>query len=378
MALRSFWDEPRAAEPPEPGWRDGVLVGLVMMAALVEGVLGADVAWRPVVTVVAMLLALVLLWRRTHPLACIVVGFGTGLALELAGLLGGVPGVGLDAMVFLLVLVFALIRWGAGREIVMGLAVVLVVAVFSMVVNASGPAEVVGAVGVLMAAAAGGAALRYRAESERRAHDQIRSQERVRLARELHDTVAHHLSAITVQAQAGQVIGGMRPEAAVEALVVIEAEAARTLAEMRTMVRVLRDGAPVEYAPPLGVAALVDLARPGTAPIVEVELTGELDGLPPQVDAAIYRIAQEALTNALRHARRVSRVEIRVVGGTGSLHLRVTDDGQIDPERRPAPHGFGLLGMAERVQLLGGTMRAGPMSQGGWAVVAELPTGVPR
>jgi signal transduction histidine kinase len=112
-------------------------------------------------------------------------------------------------------------------------------------------------------------------------------------------------------------------------------------------------------------------------PVVDVEVPGELDELPLQVDAAVYRLAQEALTNALRHARNASRVEIRVVEGGGRLRLRVTDDGQIDPAR-PASHGFGLLGMTERVQLLGGTLRAGPAPEGGWAVDAELPTEVAR
>ena len=145
--------------------------------------------------------------------------------------------------------------------------------------------------------------------------DQIRSQERVGLARELHDMVAHHVSAIAVQAQAGRTLAGQRPEAALEALAVIEGEASRTLAEMRAMVRVLRDGAPAEYAPQPGVADLVSLARRDPVPVVDVEVPDDLDELPLQVDAAVYRLAQEALTNALRHARNASRVEIRVVEG---------------------------------------------------------------
>ena len=160
-------------------------------------------------------------------------------------------------------------------------------------------------------------------------------------------------------------------------LAVIEGEASRTLAEMRAMVRVLRDGAPAEYTPHPGVADLVSLARREPVPVVDVEVPGDLDGLPLQVDAAVYRLAQEALTNALRHARNASRVEIRVVEGGGRLRLRVTDDGQIDPGRS-ASHGFGLLGMTERVQLLGGTLLAGPAPEGGWAVDAELPTEVRR
>ncbi|MEX5633016.1 sensor histidine kinase [Parafrankia sp. FMc2] len=374
--LRSLWDEPRAADTPERVWLDRVLVGVVMVAALLEGTLREDVTWRPVVTIVTVGLAPVLLWRRTHPLVCVVVGFGTGMALGLASWLGGTPGVGLNTMIYILVLVYSLVRWGSGRQIVMGLLVVAVAAVFSLATDYTGPAELFGGLAVLAAAAAGGAAFRYRAESRRRALDQVRSQERVGLARELHDSVAHHVSAIILQAQAGMTMAAKRPEAALEALAIIEGEASRTLAEMRAMVRVLRDGAPAEYGPQPGVADLVFLARREPDPVVDVELAGDLAGLRPQVDAAVYRMAQEALTNALRHARNASRVEIRVVEGAGRLRLRVTDDGQIDPAR-PATHGFGLLGMTERVQLLGGTLRAGPTIEGGWAVDAELPMELP-
>jgi signal transduction histidine kinase len=375
-ALRLLWAEPRAAAVPERLSRDWVLVGALMVTALLEGVLRDDVAWRPFATIVAVGLAPVLLWRRTHPLACVVVGFGTGMALGLATLAGGPRAIGLNTMIYILVLVYALVRWGSGREIVIGLTVVMVAAVIGTVADYTGPADI-GGFGILAAAAAGGAAFRYRAESWRRALDQIRSQERVDLARELHDMVAHHVSAIAVQAQAGRAMAGQRPEAAFEALAVIEGEASRTLAEMRAMVRVLRDGAPAEYTPQPGVADLASLARRDPVPVVDVEVTGDLDELPLQVDAAVYRLAQEALTNALRHARNASRVEIRVVEGGGRLRLRVTDDGQIDPVR-PASHGFGLLGMTERAQLLGGTLRAGPAPGGGWAVDAELPTEVRR
>src|SRR4051812_21394525 len=348
-----------------------------MVTALLEGVLREDVTWRPFITIVTVGLAPVLLWRRTHPLACVVVAFGTGMALGLVTLVGGVAALGLNSMVYILVLVYALVRWGSGREIVIGLAVVLVAATVGTVADYTGRADVIGGVAVLLAAGAGGAAFRYGTESRRRELDQIRSQERVGLARELHDTVAHHVSAIAVQAQAGRAMAGQRPEAALEALAVIEGEASRTLAEMRAMVRVLRDGAPAEYAPQPGVADLVSLARRDPVPVVDVKVPGDLDELPLQVDAAVYRLAQEALTNALRHARNASRVEIRVVEGGGRLRLRVTDDGQVDPVR-PASHGFGLLGMTERVQLLGGTLRAGPAPGGGWAVDAELPTEVRR
>ncbi len=375
--VRTVWLEPRAADAPRRLPRDYVLVAAMMLTALLEGLLRDDVSWRPFATVVAVALAPVLLWRRTYPLACVVVAFGTAMGLGLATLVSGVPNIGLNTLVYVLVLVYALVRWGAGREIVIGLAVVLVAAVIGTVADYTGPADVIGAFAVVVAAAAGGAAVRYRAESWRRARDQIRSEERVGLARELHDMVAHHVSAIAVQAQAGRAMAGQRPEAPLEALAVIEGEASRTLAEMRSMVRVLRDGASVELAPQLGIADLVSLARRDSVPVVDVELPNDLNGLPLQVDAAVYRLAQESLTNALRHAHQASRVEIHLVEGDGRLRLSVTDDGRLDPARRVS-HGFGLLGMTERVQLLGGTLHAGPSPAGGWAVTAELPTEVRR
>src|SRR5438046_3331874 len=110
-ALSSLWAEPRAADAPSRGWRDWVLVGVLMVTALLEGVLRDDVAWRPFATIVAVGLAPVLLWRRTRPLACVVVAFGTAMVLGLASQLAGIPGVGLNTMIYILVLVYALVRW---------------------------------------------------------------------------------------------------------------------------------------------------------------------------------------------------------------------------------------------------------------------------
>ena len=124
------------------------------------------------------------------------------------------------------------------------------------------------------------------------------------LARELHDTVAHHVSAIAIHAQAGRALAATSPASSVEALEVIEAEASRTLAEMRAMVRVLRNQEPAEFAPQPGVADIDRLADAGrVGPHVEVVLSGDLAGLPSPVDTALYRMAQESVTNALRHAR---------------------------------------------------------------------------
>lgn len=216
------------------------------------------------------------------------------------------------------------------------------------------------------------AVFRYRADLWRRQQWEIRNQERVALARELHDTVAHHVSAIAVQAQAGGVVAGIQPERAAEVLAAIESEASRTLAEMRSMVRVLREDESADYAPLRGVADLAGLARTDAVPTVEVSVGDGLTQLSPAVDAALYRLAQESLTNAVRHARGATRVGIQVCRSGDSVRLRVSDDGQTSQGPTPEP-GFGLLGMAERAQLLGGSFSAGPAPDGGWVVEAVLP-----
>src|SRR4051794_6976329 len=129
-----------------------------MVTALLEGVFRDDVAWRPFVTIVTVGLAPVLLWRRTHPLVCVVVGFGTGTALGVASQLAGIPGVGLNTMLYILVLVYALVRWGSGRQIVIGLAAVLVAAVISISTRYTGQAELFGGVVGLAGGAGGGGA----------------------------------------------------------------------------------------------------------------------------------------------------------------------------------------------------------------------------
>ena len=155
-------------------------------------------------------------------------------------------------------------------------------------------------------------------------------------------------------------------------MLAIESEASLTLAEMRAMVRVLRDDQADAYAPRLGVTALTGLVRSDSTPAVEVSLTGSLAGLPPAVDAAVYRIAQEALTNALRHARNATRVVIEVRAEDDVVRVRVVDDG-LPASRAGVEHGFGRLGMTERAHMLGGSLRAGPGADRGWVVEAVLP-----
>lgn len=137
------------------------------------------------------------------------------------------------------------------------------------------------------------------------------------------------------------------------------------------MVRALRTDGGVEYAPQPGLTDVAALARTGASPRVEVAVDPVLPPLSPQVETALYRIAQESLTNAIRHARGATRVGIDVRREGGTVRLRVRDDGRTEHGSPPQP-GFGLVGMAERVELLGGSFAAGPGPTGGWVVDAVL------
>ncbi|HQR28146.1 MAG TPA: sensor histidine kinase [Nocardioides sp.] len=373
---RPVWREPRPGDAPARRGSDWLLVGAFELVAVGEAIFRPDVAWRPLATLVALAAAPVLLWRRSHPLVAALVGFGAVLVLSVAQLVTGSGDLGLYAMMFVLILLYSLVRWGSGREVVLGLGFVSVTVALGMYVSFTGWADVFGGTVFLLMFVALAAAFRYRADVWHRQLAEIRNQERVGLARELHDTVAHHVSAIAVQAQAGRAVADTSPEAAVATLAAIESEASRTLAEMRAMVRVLRDGQATEYAPQAGIADLSALASSDDIPVVQVTLTGELGHLPRGIDAAVYRLARESLTNALRHAHHAGRVLIEVAGEPDVVRLRVADDGEPDPSSVAAP-GFGLIGMAERAQLLGGTLSAGPSPGGGWTVRAEFPRELP-
>lgn len=369
---RSIWHEPRPADVPPIGRLDWLLVGVFAAAALVEGIVRPDLVWRPLVTVLALVLVPALLWRRDRPLIAALVGWGVAGLLSVVQLTAHAGDLGLYSMMAVLILLYSLVRWGSGREMVLGTAFVTVVVALGMYASSAGWADAFGGSVLLLLFVALAAVFRYRADLWHRQQREVRNQERVALARELHDTVAHHVSAIAVQAQAGGVVAGVQPEKAAEVLAAIESEASLTLAEMRSMVRVLRDDEDAAYAPQLGVADLPALARTDATPTVEVSLDGSSVRLAGPMDAALYRLAQEALTNAVRHARNATRVGIDVRREGKAVRLRVSDDGQTEPGPAPEP-GFGLLGMSERAQLLGGSLSAGPGAEGGWVVEAVLP-----
>ncbi|NUS02708.1 MAG: sensor histidine kinase, partial [Nonomuraea sp.] len=315
--LRSVWREPRPPDPPVRVWRDWVLVGVLGPAAVVEGVLRPDLPWRVIATTLTVALVPTLLWRRTRPLLMAAIVFGV---TTLAPLLMHGQSLETYSLAFVIILLYALFRWGSGRETVIGLAGGLVSICLSLVSGRMTAGEIVPAFAVMFSAVALGVAFRYRAGARLRELDQVKLLEREQLARDLHDTVAHHVSAMAIRAQAGLATAASEPGAATDALRVIEAEASRTLAEMRAMVRVLRRNEQVELTPGRHVDDLRRLAgRPRVGPSVEVEIADGLGDLPPSVGAALYRIAQESVTNARRHARHATHIAVRVAADDASV-----------------------------------------------------------
>ncbi|MGE7386448.1 sensor histidine kinase [Streptomyces sp. NPDC004126] len=372
--LRTLWTEPRPPGAPARVRRDWALLAAGLAGVALEAALREDVVWRPVAVVFAVWLCLLPLWRRTRPLATVTLAFGSVVLLPVASLVAAPreQPVGLYTDAVVLVLVYALPRWGSGREVVLGGAVILAAGALCSAMDETPVAENAVGLAFLLLPGVLGAAVRFRVTAHERQLEQVRSRERERLARELHDTVAHHVSAMVIIAQAGRVLAGTDPSAAVEALEGVEEEGARTLEEMRAMVAALRDrGVGAELAPPAGVADLERLVRtPGGRLRVDLGLDGELDALPPAVDAAVYRIVQESVTNALRHAVDATELVVRVAAERHTVRVSVRDDGRRTGRGRD---GYGLTGLRERATLLGGTLLAGPGTDRGWHVEAELP-----
>ncbi|MET0134608.1 MAG: sensor histidine kinase, partial [Kibdelosporangium sp.] len=203
---------------------------------------------------------------------------------------------------------------------------------------------------------------------------QVRRDERLELARELHDVVAHHITGMVLQAQAAGVVAGRSPDRVAESLTGIETAGSDALAAMRRVVGVLRDtddAAPATPGPEQ-LSELVDRFH-GHGPTVRLRLPDDRAVWPPEVTSTIYRVVQEALTNISRHASRARCVTVTVTQDQQVITVEIVDDAPPAPPRYPRRGGYGLVGMRERVEALGGTLRAGPRSGGGWSVLATLP-----
>lgn len=344
-------------------------MAVLVPVALVEGVVRPDMPHRVLAVAVTVALIPTLLWRRTRPLTVVLIVFGSSCVTPV---LAGGDNVSTNTQAYLLLVVYALFRWGSGSQAVTGLGVMLASVGLSVFSGRLTAPDLGGVLAAMVACGASGVALRYRARARTREIDQIKLLEREQLARDLHDTVAHHVSAMAIRAQAGLATSQARPEAAADALRVIEAEAARALDEMRAMVRVLRRDQPADLTPGRSLADLHDLAGQGRdGPVVEVEIAPGLEDLPPSLSAGIYRLAQESITNARRHARHATLVQVRVTADDTAVWLHVGDDGDGGPATSTG--GYGLVGMRERAALLGGTCEAGPAEGRGWHVTAVLP-----
>jgi signal transduction histidine kinase len=213
-----------------------------------------------------------------------------------------------------------------------------------------------------------------RAEREREERARLAvSDERARIARELHDVVGHSVSVMTVQASAARRLLRPQQEKEREALLVVEKTGREAMAEMRRMVGVLRRP---EEAPALApqpsleqIETLVEHTREAGLP-VDLRIEGEPVQLPPGVDLTAYRLVQEALTNTMKHAR-ASSAEVVVRYGDGDVELTISDDGVGGADGDSGGHG--LVGMRERVSVYGGELEAGPRADGGFRLRARLP-----
>jgi signal transduction histidine kinase len=369
----------RIAESPHLG---SVLALVLGLGALVEAFVYANPSDRPTAMLInvaiAAPLAMAYRWRVSAamaitllmfvPLSGAVVMTASAVAAQLIVLFLVAErfGVGLAVPFALPYLINAFFNWSGGEPDVAGI-LLLVLAVAAIAI---------GDVWRLR-----GRAIEERDESRREAADSLREQaameERARIARELHDVVAHHVSKIAVQAEVGRIADPDVSEAERARLTDIGETAREAMREMRRVLGVLREdaGGGGERAPQPGLAdleGLIDDARTAGSP-VRFALSGRVAPLAPGVDLSAYRIVQEALTNARRHAPGAP-VDVVLRYEPTILWIRVSDEGP-GPSSEPND-GHGLQGIRERVGTVGGTVRTGGREGGGFFVEAELPIDV--
>jgi signal transduction histidine kinase len=322
--------------------------------------------------------------RRRAPRAALAVGVCGNLALASTE----TGGAGLSAVVSVMLLQFSVGRELDVRRAWVGPPVALAAALFQ-IVALGGPAEDLVFILLLFAGPwVFGYALRLRAQrlddaTERADRAELQrdalaraavAAERARIARELHDVVAHAISVVAIQAQAIRGRLGPPHESEAEDLRAVEVTARQAMTELRRLFGVLRssdDGLPLAPQPGLGqLARLIDDTR-ATGLEIEVGIEGEIVALSPGLDLAGYRIVQEALTNVVRHAG-AAHASVGIRYSPHALELCVEDDGR--GLSTPADgDGRGLVGIRERVDLYGGTLQTGPRPQGGFRVAAQLP-----
>lgn len=348
-------------------------------------------SWQQAIGIVA-LLTVPLAWRRTSPALAAAIIFATAFL----HVVGGAGLLASDLTVF--VALYSVAAYGTRRMSLLGLAFALVgagmVAIWVVINDASADALVVAAVAgtigggfALAAWALGGLRGTRRAyldavvdranrlEIEREQQAQLgAAAERTRIARELHDVVAHSLSVIIAQADGGRYAARNDPTTAVEALDVIAATGRTALTDMRRLLGVLREGDGPQHGPQPGFDTIADLVASvrGSALPVSYATVGHPRPVGDAMGLAAYRIVQEALTNVLKHAGPAARAAVQIVWEPTSVRLTIDDDGRGAAVTTDG-HGQGVGGMRERARLYGGRVEAGPRHGGGYRVQAVLP-----
>ncbi len=318
-----------------------------------------------------------LFWRRSRPL--VVFGVTLGAAVLSIGLR--------DADMVGIAMLFAL--YGVGRYVTndqrgyVALGGALVFVTISSLIDAVTVAEIGFGLLLMFFVWYVGRRLRIRGERaaqlEREQAAEARravAEERTRIARELHDVVAHRVSLMTVQAGAAKTVAADDPEAASQAMHAVEKAGRQALDELRHLLGVLRPEADGEaLGPQPGLADVPRLVDQLRAAGLDVSLTmeGAQIDLPARVDVSAYRIVQEALTNALKHAGPSARTEVRLHTGNHGVDIEVLDNGRGVTILTGSGHG--IIGMRERALLLGGHLDVGPRPGGGFHVLAHLPIG---
>ncbi len=374
-ALRRLFSEPRPADAPDRQWWDWVLAIGFFIVTIVEVSLRDPMPWRAGFLVIWPPLAFNLLWRRSNPLLALA---GIMVPLTIFDVFlarSDLPLPDIYSAMYALILIYAVFRWGSGREMQWAAALLTVAVLVDTAAGFASVGDTIGGFVILLCTAEAGIVVRRQRGVLEATRNDARSREREQLARELHDTVAHHVSAIAVQAQAGRAVLDLDPAKSAEAFASIEESASRALAEMRVVVDALRSDAPM--APQRGIDQIASLA-PDARVALSVDRRGDLDGLPPQVDAALFRIAQESITNARRHGRGTTRISVDIEGRRDDVRVVVENDGETVANRVAESGGHGITGMEERAALLGGSFAAGPRPGGGWRTEAVLPRSTKR
>jgi signal transduction histidine kinase len=309
-----------------------------------------------------------LAWRRQWPVAVLV----AVLALTLAYWLGGFP----SGPVWLPMIVAFFSAHSEGHRLAAAVSLAVGWIAFAFVarlargsdITAVGAAGLAGWLLVLFAAAE---VIRSRRISRADTARRQAGEERLRIARELHDVLAHDISLINVQAGVALHLIDERPEQAREALAAIKHASKDALGELRSVLEALRAEGPAPRAPTAGLERLPEVVNGAAAAGLRVETSveGDAEPLPAALDLAAFRIVQEAVTNVIRHAD-TARADVRLSYGEDALEVEVCDDGRGGSVNG---HGNGLAGMAERAAALGGTLDAGPRPGGGFRVHARLP-----